>query len=80
VGVDADDVGMVMAEARLPVRSLFGAGRRAALSTVGAPRVNAGFRRTHAGHNRCRARAITQRHLRCIGDPSTITDTRMVHQ
>jgi len=24
--------------------------------------------------------AITQRHLGCIGDPSKITDTRMVHQ
>jgi hypothetical protein len=67
--------------ARLLVRSLFGARRRSALSTVGVPRVNAGLRRTHSGHNRCRAsRAITQRHLRCIGDPLKITDTRMVHQ
>jgi transposase len=51
--------------ARLPVRSLFGARRRSAPWTVGVPRANAGFRRTHAGHNRCRAsKAITQRHLR----------------
>ncbi|MGP4055475.1 hypothetical protein ACTWP6_26915, partial [Mycobacterium sp. 4D054] len=40
-----------------------------------------GLRRTHAGHRMCRAsRAIDQRHLGCIGNPSKITDTRMVHQ
>ena len=59
--------------ARLRVRSLFGARRRSALSTVGVPRVNAGFRRTHAGHNCCRAKpgdnpAPPQVHRRPIQD------------
>lgn len=67
--------------ARLFARSLFGARRRLAPSTVGVPRANAGFRRTHVGHNCCRAsRAITQRHPRCISDPFKITAPRMVHQ
>lgn len=58
--------------------------RSQALSAVDRRRangVNAGFRRSHAGHRCCRVhKAITQRHLRCIGDPSKTTDTRMVHQ
>jgi hypothetical protein len=40
------------AEAWLPVRSLIGARRRSALSTVGTPRVTVGSRKTHHGH-RC---------------------------
>ncbi|EFD47518.1 predicted protein [Mycobacterium tuberculosis T17] len=62
-------------------RSLFGARRRSVLSTVGASGATAGLRRTHRGHHGCRAsRAITQRRLGCIGNPSKVTDTRMVHQ
>jgi len=69
------------AETRPPVRSLIGARRRSALSTVGTSRVTAGPRRSHAGRpTRQASRAMTQRHLGCIGNPSTITDQRMVHQ
>jgi hypothetical protein len=69
------------AGAWLPVRSLIGAQRRSALSTVGTPRASAGPRRTHAGHRTCQAsRAMTRRHLGCITDRFKISDTRMVHQ
>ena len=65
----------------LPVRSLIGARRRSALSTVGTSRATARPRRTHAGHQpRQASRAMTWRHLGCISDPSEITDIRMVHQ
>jgi hypothetical protein len=37
---------------QLRLRSLFGAPRRSALSTVGTPRVTAGLRKTHAGRPR----------------------------
>lgn len=58
----------------------FGARRRLALSTVGASGATAGLRKTHDGHHGCQARgALTQRRL-YIGNPSEITDTRMVHQ
>ncbi|AIH99054.1 hypothetical protein IU21_08210 [Mycobacterium tuberculosis] len=62
-------------------RSLFGARRRSVLSTVGASGgATAGLRKTHDGHHGCQARgALTQRRL-YIGNPSEITDTRMVHQ
>ncbi|MFC9838509.1 hypothetical protein ACFVKB_32550, partial [Rhodococcus sp. NPDC127530] len=60
---------------------LFGARWRSALSTVGAARATAGSCRTHAGHrSRQASRAVTRRHLGCIGSPSETTDTRMVHQ
>ncbi|MGH3739313.1 MAG: hypothetical protein ACRDT6_27490, partial [Micromonosporaceae bacterium] len=56
------------AEARLPVRSLFGARRRSALSTVGTPRATARPRRTHDGRQtRLASRAVIWRHLGCIG-------------
>ena len=65
---------------RLPVRSLFGARRRSALLTVGAPRVTARPRRTHGGRQERQAsRAVAWRHLGCISS-LTATDTRMVHQ
>jgi hypothetical protein len=50
---------------------------------VGAvtPRVTAGPRRSHDGRQtRQASRAVTQRHLGCIGNPSKITDQRMVHR
>ena len=51
-----------------------------ALSTVGAPRMTAGSRRTHTGRPQRRAsRAVTRRHLGCISSLIT-ADTRMVHQ
>ena len=52
---------------RLPVRSLFGARRRSALSTVGTTRVTARPRRTHGGRQERQAsRAVAWRHLGCI--------------
>ena len=66
----------------LPVRSLIGAQRRTALSTVNASRVkpldpaelmeDINFRQA--------VMAMIQRHLGCISDPSKITDMTMVHQ
>ncbi|CCK61342.1 Protein of unknown function [Mycobacterium canettii CIPT 140070010] len=68
------------ARTRLPHRSLFGARRRLALSTVGACGATAGLRKTHDRLHGCQARgALTQRRL-YVGNPSEITDTRMVHQ
>ena len=69
------------ARTRLPVRSLIGARRRSALSTVGTSRVTARSRRTHAGRQERQAsRAMTWRHRGCISDLPKITDLRMVHQ
>jgi hypothetical protein len=80
VGV-AGVVGEVGDETWLPVRSLIGARRRSSLSTVRTPRVTAGSRRSHNGRQtRQASRAVTQRHLGCIGNPSKITDQRTVHR
>jgi hypothetical protein len=69
------------AGARQPVRSLIGARRRSALSTVRTLRGTAGPRRSHRGrHDRQASRAMIRQHPRCIGDPSEVTNTRMVHQ
>jgi hypothetical protein len=66
---------------RLPVRSLIGAQRRSALSTVGTSRVTTRPRKSHVGHPPCQAtKAMTWRHLGRITDPSKISDLRMVHQ
>jgi len=63
------------------VRSLIGARRRSALSTVPTSRVTTRPRRSHAGHQTCQAsRAMAWQHLGRIGNPSEVTDTRMVHQ
>ncbi len=65
----------------LPVRSLIGAQRRSALSTVCTSRATARPGRSHLGHQPRRAsRAMTWRHLGRITNPSEISDTRMVHQ
>lgn len=67
---------------RLPVRSLIGARRRTALSTVNASRVNRWIPQNLMEHINFRqaVMAMIQRHLGCISDPSKITDMTMVHQ
>ena len=62
---------------RLPVRSLIGAQRRTALSTVGASWETAGSRRSWSGRVHRQARmAVTRQHPRCISHPSKIADRR----
>ena len=68
------------AGAWLPVRSLIGARRRSALSTVRTSRATARSRGSHDGHQPCQASWAIWRHLGRISDLSEVTDRWMVHQ
>jgi hypothetical protein len=66
---------------RQPVRSLIGARRRSALSTVGTPRATARPRISHTGRQTRRAStAVARRHHGCINVLSENADNTMVHQ
>ena len=65
---------------RLPVRSLFGARRRSALSTVRASRRNhRASQNSRRTSERQASRAMAQWHLGCV-DGRVTTDGKRVHQ